>query len=148
MRSDAELLARFAASGDEAAFAEIAERHGAMVYRVCLRLTRDPHEAEDAAQGVFMVLARRARSLKRGKDLAGWLHGVARNAAHWSVRARARRARRKEEAAVADEARGRREVAGRSENRAGRGPGAPGGAGGALSLRARSRDLRAPEAPL
>jgi RNA polymerase sigma factor (sigma-70 family) len=94
MRTDAELLTSYARTRDEAAFAELARRHGSMVYRVALRILRDPHEAEDAAQAAFTVLAIKAGSVGGRGDLAAWLHGVARRVALRSLRARARRSGR------------------------------------------------------
>src|SRR5688572_16202696 len=73
---DAELLARFA-RGDEAAFAELVRRHGPMVLGVCRRLLRDGHAAEDAFQATFLLLVRKARSLRQPDRLGPWLHGVA-----------------------------------------------------------------------
>jgi RNA polymerase sigma factor (sigma-70 family) len=100
MESDAQLLTRYAGAGDEAAFAELVARHGPMVYRVCLRRLGDAHEAEDAAQAAFVVLARKAAGFRPGADLAAWLHGIAQRAAGEAARARTRRARREEEAAM------------------------------------------------
>jgi RNA polymerase sigma factor (sigma-70 family) len=74
---DAVLLARFARGRDEAAFAALVERHGPMVLRVCRRAVGDAHAAEDCFQAVFLVLARKAGTLRRPAALAGWLHGVA-----------------------------------------------------------------------
>jgi RNA polymerase sigma factor (sigma-70 family) len=78
--TDGQLLERFNA-GDEglaaAAFAAIVERHGPMVLRLCRRILRDPHDAEDASQAVFLVLAKRARSIKKLDSVASWLFGVA-----------------------------------------------------------------------
>ncbi len=74
---DAELLARFTAGRDEAAFAALYDRHGPMVRAVCRRHCRDPHLAADAEQGVWLVLARRAAAVSRPERLANWLFGVA-----------------------------------------------------------------------
>lgn len=79
--ADGRLVRRFAAAHDEAAFAAILRRHGPMVLGVCRRRLRDPHEAEDAFQAVFLVFLRKAASLRRPDRLANWLHGVARRVA-------------------------------------------------------------------
>ncbi len=100
MRTDAKLVAAYAATRDEDAFAELTRRHGVMVYRICMRMLSDSHEAEDASQAVFVVLARKARSLRREVNLAAWLHSVARNVSLRSLQARSRRAKREKEAAM------------------------------------------------
>ncbi|MFH0939564.1 MAG: UbiA-like polyprenyltransferase [Planctomycetota bacterium] len=100
METDAELLVKYADRGDEAAFAVIVERHGSAVYRACLRQLHDVHEAEDAAQAVFMALARKAKVLGRHGDLAAWLHDVARKTALFAIRSRANRARHQMEIAM------------------------------------------------
>ncbi len=75
--SDSDLLARFVASRDEEAFGEIVRRHGPMVLAACRRVTGRPHDADDAFQAAFLVLARRAAHLSRPELLANWLYGVA-----------------------------------------------------------------------
>src|SRR5262245_25196569 len=74
---DARLLGQFARHGDEAAFTALVRRHGPMVLGVCRRVLRDEHEAEDAFQATFLLLARKAGSLRRPERLAPWLYGVA-----------------------------------------------------------------------
>jgi RNA polymerase sigma factor (sigma-70 family) len=115
--TDGQLLADYAARGDGAAFAELAARHAPMVHRVALRLLADAHEAEDAAQAVFVVLTRKAGALRDGAALAAWLHGVARRVAGEMLRERQRRARREEEAAML-RAREARRAAGEAGRRA------------------------------
>jgi|GEM_PF-4998107 len=94
--SDDRLLERFAARSNadevaEAAFATLVERHGSMVLRACRRILADEHAAEDAAQATFLVLARRAGSIRNRESVAGWLHGVALRVAAKEHVARARR---------------------------------------------------------
>src|SRR5687767_8888778 len=93
---DADLLARFVASRDEDAFAEIVRRHGPMVLAACRRVTGRPHDADDAFQAAFLVLARRAAHISRPELLANWLYGVA---CRTALEARAAR-RRSEERVV------------------------------------------------
>ncbi len=76
-RTDRELLKRFVAQKEEAAFAVLVERHGRMVIGVCQRVLGDSHLAEDSFQATFIVLARRAASLGFNGSVAPWLYGVA-----------------------------------------------------------------------
>ena len=75
--TEGELLDRFVARRDEAAFEALVARHGPMVLGVCRRALRDPHDAEDAFQATFLVLARRAGAIRDRERLARWLFGVA-----------------------------------------------------------------------
>src|SRR5262249_36438442 len=88
--SDSQLLARFAAHHDEAAFELLLRRHPGLVFGVCRRVLRDVHDAEDAFQATFLALARRAGRIERREAVAGWLYQVAYRAA---LAARAKRAR-------------------------------------------------------
>lgn len=84
--SDRELLDRFTAGQDAAAFETLLRRHGPMVLRTCQRVLRRPQDAEDAFQATFVVLARKAGAIRGEHTLAGWLHRVA---LHIALRARA-----------------------------------------------------------
>ncbi len=97
--SDGDLLAVFAGTGDEAAFAELIGRHGAMVQGVCLRVLGNFHEAQDVTQAVFVTLARKAASLRKDPSVGGWLHHVALCLAR-NVRAANHSRQRREEQAM------------------------------------------------
>jgi RNA polymerase sigma factor (sigma-70 family) len=73
---DAQLLRAFIASNGDDCFAELVRRHGPMVLAACQRVLSDTHDAEDAFQATFLVLARRAASV-RGTNVAAWLYAVA-----------------------------------------------------------------------
>jgi RNA polymerase sigma factor (sigma-70 family) len=100
--TDGHLLEEFRTRGGEArerAFASLVERHGPAVLRACRSILRDEHAAEDAFQAVFLVLARKAGSLRVRDSLAPWLHQVACRVA-WCARASAARRRRHERTAA------------------------------------------------
>lgn len=88
---DADLLARFALHGDAGGFAQLVARHGGMVAAVCRKRLGHAHDAEDAAQAVFLALARKASYVHGTAPVAAWLYGAAVKA----CREVARRNRRK-----------------------------------------------------
>jgi RNA polymerase sigma factor (sigma-70 family) len=99
--TDRELIERFAALRDatgEAAFAALVSRHGPMVLDICRQVLGDRHDAEDAFQAVFFVLARKARSIRDPDLLGHWLYGVALRTAR---KARLRLIRRRKNEGVA-----------------------------------------------
>jgi RNA polymerase sigma factor (sigma-70 family) len=101
--SDAQLLDAFARGGEEAAFTLLVRRHGRLVWGVCRRVLRDPHDAEDAFQATFLVLAKKAASIRKQSSVGSWLYGVAYRLA-CQLRKRAAR-RRRHEGAAPDESR-------------------------------------------
>ena len=92
--TDSQLLERFLASRDdsaEAAFSALVARHGPLVWNVCRGVLSDSHLAEDAFQATFLILVKKAASIRRRETLAPWLFGVSRRVA---IRARKNAARR------------------------------------------------------
>ena len=95
--ADEELLRRYRDAREPDAFTVMVRRHQPTVLRTCLRLAGNVHDAEDAAQSVFLVLAERPQVVSR--SLAGCLHGLARAAVSELRRSRKRRTEREELAA-------------------------------------------------
>jgi RNA polymerase sigma factor (sigma-70 family) len=99
--TDGELLDCFQSSREtlgHEAFRVLVERHGPMVLGLCRSLVRDPHEADDAFQATFLVLVRKAESIKRRDTIGPWLHGVAGRVARRARDRTVRRQRREIEA--------------------------------------------------
>jgi RNA polymerase sigma factor (sigma-70 family) len=94
--TDRQLLEQFLgrqAPAAEAAFGALVAHHGPMVWNICRGILSDPHAAEDAFHATFLILVRKASSIRRRETLGPWLYGVARRVA---VRAKASVARRRE----------------------------------------------------
>lgn len=93
--TDSQLLARFEASRDQEAFAELVRRHAPMVLATTRRLLRNRQDAEDAFQATMFALAKSAGKLRNREVVAGWLHrtaytcaiGVQRSNTRWQRRA-------------------------------------------------------------
>src|SRR6266404_217558 len=75
--SDADLLASFLSHSDSRAVSVLIRRHAPMVWGVCRRILLDHHDAEDAFQATFLVLLRKANTIKPRSMVGNWLHGVA-----------------------------------------------------------------------
>lgn len=91
--TDRELLARFS-QGDQTAFAAIVKRHTGLVLGVCRRMLPTLQDAEDACQATFLVLARKAKTIRWQSSIANWLFTTARRVASKAARAAAQRMKR------------------------------------------------------
>jgi RNA polymerase sigma-70 factor (ECF subfamily) len=90
--TDGQLLERFLANHDDAAFRALLQRHGPMVLGVCRRLLRHEQDAEDAFQATFLLLVRKAAAIANRQAVGSWLYGVAYRVA---LKARTRALRRR-----------------------------------------------------
>jgi RNA polymerase sigma factor (sigma-70 family) len=97
--ADAVLLQRFVAQGDEASFEALVRRHGLLVLDVCLGVLHNRHDAEDCFQATFLVLARKADSIRQQDALGSFLYGVAQRIALNVRRREAQRRERERQAA-------------------------------------------------
>ncbi len=97
--NDFELLREYVVRQSQDAFAELVRRHIGLVYSSAFRQVNDPHLAEEVAQVTFIILARKAHTLGKGTNLAGWLYRTTRFAASDAVKMQKRRRQREHEAA-------------------------------------------------
>src|SRR5580698_2701459 len=98
MNDDTALVQEYARNNSEAAFAALVSRHVSLVYSIALRQVRDPHLAEEITQAVFIILARKAKSLGPNTILPGWLCRTARYASADAMKIQRRRQQREQEA--------------------------------------------------
>jgi RNA polymerase sigma factor (sigma-70 family) len=96
--SDMELLRQYAEQGSGDAFAELVQRHTSLIYSVALRFVGNCQDAEDVTQAVFIVLAKKAKSLRHRAVLTGWLYETTRLTAKGFLRTKVRRQMREQEA--------------------------------------------------
>lgn len=95
---DAVLVDAFVACRDQTAFTALVQRHGPMVFGVCRRILGHTQDAEDAFQAVFLVLARKAHTVRPRAWIGNWLYGVA---VRTALKARGLRRRRREHQVLA-----------------------------------------------
>src|SRR5262249_12397290 len=98
--TDAELVSAFVSRQDEAAFEAILRRHGPMVLRVARRVLTAADDAEDVFQATFLLLARKASTIRKRGSVASWLLGVAHRLALSARSQQARRSARERAAAA------------------------------------------------
>jgi len=108
---DGRLLRRFAETHDEGAFADLVQRHGALVLRVCRQVLQHADDADDAFQATFLILARKAGSIRTTESLPGWLYRVAYHVAGHAKTQAIRRRQREQRAASDTETRAEPDMA-------------------------------------
>src|SRR5579864_9243176 len=96
--SDMDLVREYVGRNSEEAFAELVRRHINLVYSVALRFTENCPDAEDIVQAVFIILAKKAASLRANTVLTGWLYETTRLTALQFLRTRNRRHHHEQEA--------------------------------------------------
>ncbi len=98
--TDSQLIEQFVAHRDESAFTALVKRHAAMVLRICRGILRHQQDAEDACQAAFLVLARKAHTIRKQQAVSSWLHGVAYRLAS-RIRAQSLRRKKREKLSTA-----------------------------------------------
>jgi RNA polymerase sigma factor (sigma-70 family) len=100
--TDRELLSALVTRRDEAAFEALLHRHGPMVLSVCRRTLGNDDDAEDAFQATFLVLIRKAASIRKSEVIGSWLYGVAYRTARKARDMKAKRHRKERQAAACE----------------------------------------------
>lgn len=77
---------RMAQRGDEGAFERLYRLHSARVYALCMRMLRNPDEAEDSTQEVFLHVFRKIQGFRGASAFSTWLHRVAVNTVLMRIR--------------------------------------------------------------
>src|SRR5436305_13728726 len=95
---DIALLRQYTEQNSEEAFAALVARHVNKVYSVALRHTRNPHQAEEITQAVFIILAKKSGQLGKKVILCGWLYETSRLTAVTIIRSEIGRAHREQDA--------------------------------------------------
>jgi RNA polymerase sigma factor (sigma-70 family) len=108
--TDGELLEAYIARRDQAAFETLVRRHGPMVLGVCRRILRNDADAEDAFQATFLVLVRKASTIRAKTMVSNWLYGVAHNTALKAKAMNRRRQTKEREAATLSKGQANEEV--------------------------------------
>lgn len=98
MKDDGTLLTEYVKSGSEEAFRELVSRHAGLVFSAARRQVGADTRAEEVAQAVFCILARKASALQSRSTITGWLHLTTRHAAMKAIRTEQRRQAREKEA--------------------------------------------------
>ena len=83
---DEHLVAQFVRNRDEDAFGELVNRYADRIYRIALRITRDPGDAEDVLQDVFVILTTKAGTFRMESRFSTWLYRVALNSSYMRIR--------------------------------------------------------------
>src|SRR5262245_31429510 len=96
--NDMTLLREYLDRNSEAAFAELVNLHINLIYSVALRYTGNSHDAQDVTQAVFVILAKKAPSLRNRTNLTGWLYETTRFTCRFVLRTRFRQQAREQEA--------------------------------------------------
>src|SRR5260370_31540220 len=109
--SDGQLLQRFVAPHDEAAFAALMQRHGRLVLSVCRHILQHEPDIEDAFQSTFLVLARKAASIRAAQAIPSWLYRTAYRISLRAKVAAVKRREREQQAARPEETNGPYDVA-------------------------------------